>query len=68
MKQKPRDLRRIATKIATRLFTCGSNNKANRLELKIGFPPFERALGGWSKAAAIDQICDILSKEFSQPQ
>jgi hypothetical protein len=52
--------RKLAKKIARSLFTDGSGNHAQRLELKHGKLGFERAGGGWCEAAVEDVIADML--------
>lgn len=60
--------RQLAERIARRLFTNGSAERAQRLVLTID-TPVERNLGGWSERAAADQIELILSSsETPEPR
>jgi hypothetical protein len=57
--RKRDDTRILAEKIAQRLFTNGSAERAQRLVLTID-KPVGRDLGGWSIGAATDHIEEIL--------
>jgi hypothetical protein len=50
----------LASAIARALFTNGQGEVADRLILTVDGPR-PRDLGGWSEAAAIDQIVRVLS-------
>ena len=47
----------FAEKIADRLFTNGSGEKAERLVLELSS---KRDGGGWSRSAVIDQINEVI--------
>ena len=57
-------VRQLAERIAERLFTNGSAERAQRLVLTID-QPVSRDLGGWSEQAAVDQIADVLTRGAS---
>lgn len=63
---KTTPVRELARKIATSLFTTGSQETATRLELKDGQ---EKSLGGWCFEAAVSQIETALkeSKKSKEP-
>lgn len=52
-------VRQLAERIAQRLFTNVSAERAQRLVLTVD-KPVKRDLGGWSERAAIDQIVDVI--------
>jgi hypothetical protein len=55
--------RRLAARIATRLFTNAFHEEGTRLEIKQATgPETERSLGGWCYAAALDHIAAILEE------
>jgi hypothetical protein len=64
LRTKTRDTAQLALarSIAERLFTNGSQERAQRLVLTID-KPVERNLGGWGFEPAVDQIYDILVAE-----
>jgi hypothetical protein len=53
-------VRELAARIARRLFTNGSAERAQRLVLTVD-RPVPRDLGGWSEDAAADQIAQVLA-------
>jgi len=59
----------LATRIATRLFTNGCAEIAQRLVLTVDYPagPGGRDLGGWCFNAAVDQIAEQLSLAAPAP-
>jgi len=56
------DHRRLAHRIAERLFTNGQGVRAARLVLTIDGPP-KRDLGGWCEEAVVDRIVEVLGAE-----
>lgn len=60
MNQRDPKLLSLATRIADRLFTNGSQEHAQRLVLTLD-APVRRDLGGWCESAAVDQIYNVLA-------
>ncbi len=58
----PDETRRIGERIADRLFTNGQGKRAGRLVLTVDGPP-KLDLGGWCRAAVIDQIVEELAMQ-----
>lgn len=54
--------RKLARKIAELLFAAGANHKAERLQLR---DKDDRDLGGWYRAAAVNQIAKVIQEATS---